>query len=355
MYLFLSIIDIVFDKELCIILPLLTQNLSLITIIELFMKNIDIFNGDADGICALLQLRQVQPIDSTLVTGIKRDIKLLERVHAEQGDKLTVLDISLDKNRAELLRNLQQGAEIFYVDHHYCGEISEHDKLITIIDTDANICTSLLMNQYLQNKKYLWAITGAFGDNLKVSAHKLAKQHQLSESEISQLNFLGVYINYNGYGADIDDLHFTPDQLYQSLLSHQSPFDFIQDNSSDFKKLESGYKEDNAFVTDLKAEFETDNVAIFILPDKQWVRRISGIYSNELVNQFPHRAHAVLTHNKSGGYLISVRAPLNNKTGADELCRQFPSGGGRKSAAGINHLEISDYEFFVDKFVQQFS
>ncbi len=37
----------------------------------------DIFNGDADGICALLQLRKAEPRDAQLVTGVKRDINLL--------------------------------------------------------------------------------------------------------------------------------------------------------------------------------------------------------------------------------------------------------------------------------------
>ena len=72
------------------------------------------------------------------------------------------------------------------------------------------------------------------------------------------------------------------------------------------------------------------------------------------MNQFPDRAHAVLTNNKHGGYLISVRAPLNNKTGADELCRQFSSGGGRKAAAGINHLPKSELDLFIKKLTQQF-
>ncbi len=40
----------------------------------------DVFNGDADGITALLQLRLAEPKSSTLVTGIKRDIKLLKQV-----------------------------------------------------------------------------------------------------------------------------------------------------------------------------------------------------------------------------------------------------------------------------------
>lgn len=32
--------------------------------------NYDIFNGDADGIIALLQLRLADPIDSQLITGV---------------------------------------------------------------------------------------------------------------------------------------------------------------------------------------------------------------------------------------------------------------------------------------------
>ncbi|MDQ6977782.1 MAG: acetyltransferase, partial [Ghiorsea sp.] len=41
------------------------------------MKVIDVFNGDADGLCALHQLRLAVPVNSTLMTGVKRDINLL--------------------------------------------------------------------------------------------------------------------------------------------------------------------------------------------------------------------------------------------------------------------------------------
>ena len=60
----------------------------------------DLFNGDADGICALLQLRLAEPRDATLVTGVKRDINLMARIQPEAGDEVTVLDVSMDKNRA---------------------------------------------------------------------------------------------------------------------------------------------------------------------------------------------------------------------------------------------------------------
>lgn len=59
------------------------------------MAHYDVFNGDADGLCALQQLRLANPKSSQRVTGPKRDIALLERVNAKAGDSVTVLDISM--------------------------------------------------------------------------------------------------------------------------------------------------------------------------------------------------------------------------------------------------------------------
>ena len=58
------------------------------------MKCYDVFNGDADGIISLVQLRLAEPRDAKLITGRKRDIKLLSRLDVKQGDQVTVLDIS---------------------------------------------------------------------------------------------------------------------------------------------------------------------------------------------------------------------------------------------------------------------
>jgi hypothetical protein len=321
------------------------------------MRLIDVFNGDADGICSLLQLRLDQPQqqESLLVSGIKRDIQLLKQVNPSASDKITVLDISLDKNRSDLDRILKTGATVFYVDHHFCGDIPLADNLTVLIDTDSNICTSLLVNNHIQGKHKLWAITGAFGDNLKASAQTLVKQTDLGNNQVEQLNKLGIMLNYNGYGADTSDLHFHPESLYKHLLPYKNPLDFINDTASVFQQLESGYREDISKTKNLQEEYKTAKVALFILPDESWARRMSGVYSNELANQNPDRAHAILTHNKQGGYLISVRAPINNKTGADELCRQFETGGGRKAAAGINHLPKASIDQFIEKFTQQFA
>ena len=68
----------------------------------------------------------------------------------------------------------------------------------------------------------------------------------------------------------------------------------------------------------------------------------------------PGRAHALLTRRAEGGLVGSVRAPVDRPSGADDLCRQFPTGGGRRGAAGVNVLPDDRYEEFVQRFVDAF-
>lgn len=315
---------------------------------------IDVFNGDADGICALLQLRQDQPTKSQLVTGLKRDIQLLDEVKVQHGDQVTVLDISFQKNKAAVDRLLGDGASIFYVDHHQTGEIQEHKHLKTLIDTDSNTCTSLLINDYLEGKYRAWAVTAAFGDNLFESATEAAFPLSLSDNQLQQLKTLGICINYNSYGTSVADLHFAPDLLYHELEPFSSPFDFMAENESVYEKLLAGYSDDIANVEHLTPEYQTDKITVYTLPDEIWSRRVSGTFSNDLANKNPDKAHAVVSFNGQKGYQISVRSPLNNKVGADELCSSFPTGGGRKAAAGINHLAVTDLPVFISAFEEKY-
>ena len=62
-----------------------------------------------------------------------------------------------------------------------------------------------------------------------------------------------------------------------------------------------------------------------------------------------------MTQKGTGVYQVSVRAPLQTKTGADTLCRQFETGGGRQAAAGINELPDTEIDNFIKIFNQHFS
>ncbi len=311
-------------------------------------QHYDIFNGDADGICALIQLRLADPKpEAVLVTGVKRDIALVRQVPVNSVGSVTVLDISLDKNRAVVDKLLTAGFSITYIDHHYAGETRiEHASFTDHIDTAPTTCTSLIVNALLAGKYINWAITAAFGDNLIEVAKALALKAGLGETETDQLEALGTYINYNGYGATEADLHVAPAALYSALVQFADPLEVISSKHEVWQTLSQGYADDMAKADAAKVVRKDDALLVISLPQDAWARRVSGVLGNQLANDNPDRAIAVLTElpaDTEGGdqgmdYLVSIRAPLNNRTGADIVARQFLSGGGRSAAAGINRL-----------------
>ena len=316
---------------------------------------IDVFNGDADGLCALVQLRRDNPLNAELVTGIKRDISLLKRIQAGEEKHITVLDISFEKNTEDVKRLLDQGAIIDYFDHHKTGELTSHKHLNLHINLSADTCTSLIVDEQLQGRYRSWAITGAFGDNLTNRAQSLGLKSGFSENELSLLKQLGTYLNYNGYGSDLDDLFFDPKLLFTKLQHFDNPFDFIQKDVDTFNTLASGYQEDMNKADQVPATLTTDDVAIKLLPNEKWARRVSGVLGNDLANKFKNRAHAIITKKYNNDYLVSIRAPLNRKNGADLLASQFSTGGGRKAAAGINNLPKDQLKSFIKAMEVQFS
>lgn len=302
----------------------------------------DVFNGDADGIIALLQLRlsKSNPYakESILVTGVKRDISLLKQVDVDQATSVTVLDISLEKNSAALANLLDNEVEVFYADHHRAGEIPQSNFLTSLINTDANTCTSLIINDYLNGEFVHWAIAAAFGDNMEASAEKLAKQNDLSSRQQALLKELGIYINYNGYGQSVGDLHFHPAQLFEKLACYSDPFSLINEEDSIFYQLKAAYLADMAKARSSNILVNNKQLSVVQLADEPWARRVSGVFGNELANAAPNKAHVVVTLNNDKTYTISLRAPLSNKQGAGDLCANYPTGGGRAAAAGINAL-----------------
>jgi hypothetical protein len=316
------------------------------------MKHFDVFNGDADGICALLQLRQHSPRSTTLVTGVKRDIALLSRVFADAGDFITVLDVAVEKNRPALDRLLALGAEVFYVDHHNSGELPTAPGLELLINTAPELCTSALVNGHLSGAGASWAVVGCFGDNLDETARRIA-QTLPAAPDLNRWRELGILINYNAYGAQVSDLHFDPESLYLRLLPYGDPDVCLAEDPDLMLTLQSGYREDMSLAEAADLLINEDSIKVIKLPDEPWARRVSGVLGNKLALDAPHRAHAVLTE-ITEGFLVSVRAPVKNRVGADIVCKQFPTGGGRAAAAGINQLPNEALAVFIDALRQQY-
>jgi hypothetical protein len=316
------------------------------------MKFYDVFNGDADGLCAMHQLRLAEPRESIRITGVKRDIELLSRVDAARGDEITVFDLSLEVNRAALERALDAGAKVRYFDHHFAGAIPQRPGFRAHIDGSPDTCTSLIVDRFLNGKYRAWAVVAAFGDNLREAAWKAAEPLEMNEMQMYTLRTLGECLNYNSYGESLDDLHYQPDELYETLRHYDNPLDFAVAEPV-YEVLRTALSDDLVRAAEISPLLMLESAAAFRLPDAAWSRRISGFFSNQLTNAFPMRAHAVLTV-RDGGYLVSVRAPASVPVGADALCRQFDTGGGRSRAAGIQMLREEDLARFLDAFERAF-
>jgi hypothetical protein len=316
------------------------------------------FNGDADGLCALQQLRLAAPRAAaagreTLVTGVKRDIALLDRVAASTGDACTVLDVSLDVNRAGLEKLLAAGVSVRYFDHHFAGEIPAHAGLEAHIDLSPNVCTSLIVDRVLDGRCRRWAIAGAYGDSLTAEADALAAAAGIAPEAAQRLKALGIAVNYNAYGETVDDLHVPPVELAAAMLPFGDPLEFA-DSSAACKQLADGMKDDMELAKRLTPAREVPGAIVFMLPDAAWARRASGTLANDKAKAHDGSAVAIVSPKTDGGYLVSVRVPRDFSVSAEAFCRRFPTGGGRKTAAGINHLPSEEFESFATAFEQQF-
>ena len=317
------------------------------------MQFYDIFNGDADGICALQQLRLEEPRASVLVTGVKRDVRLLERVNAAAGDELTVLDISLKSNAGDLKRLLGAGARLRYFDHHAAGELPQHANLRAFIDTAPDICTSLIVDRYLGGRQRIWAVVAAFGDNLQGPAQRAAEALELDAADLERLRELGECMNYNAYGDSVEDLHYHPADLFEIVNRYRDPRDFLEGEPV-FEVLKNALADDLDRARAFSPSAASAHAELYVLPDATWSRRIHGFFANALARTRPRRAVALLVA-RHGGYSVSVRAPLERPHGADALCLKFETGGGRQAAAGINWLPEADYPRFLAELSRAFT
>jgi len=309
----------------------------------------DIFNGDADGIFSLHQIRLENPLpEAVLITGVKRDITLLARIASEKNCTVSVFDISLDSNRPFLSELLANNNSVEYFDHHYAGDLPDSPLFHHKIDVSAETCTSIIVNNTLNGKNVPWAICGAFGDNLHQQAQQLAHDYGLTELQTRQLQEIGELFNYNGYGATIDDLHFHPEELYRTVHLFRDPFEFFI-SSPIIATLRQGFDNDLELALNHEELQITGNNRVYLFPNAPWARRIQGVFSNLKAREQTKTAHALIVENDDRTFRVSLRSPLMDRRDADTLCKLFPTGGGRAAAAGINSLPPS----MLDKFFNQ--
>lgn len=312
----------------------------------------DVCNGDADGLCATLQWRLHHAGGpARLVTGLKRQLDLLRHAKAlgaKAGDEVRVFDLAMSCNQAALRDLLEAGVRVVYADHHHSGDVPRHPLLTPHLDPDPDTCTSLIVDRVLDGSQRAWALVGAYGDNLREVADRLAAASGFTQAERAALRRLGEAINYNAYGEDEADVCIRPAELFERMRVHADPLAFIAADPV-AATLSCTREADMQEALRLKPHWQDERATVFLMPDCAWSRRVSGSFANAVTRADPRRAHAVITPTRGGTHVVSVRAPLTMPGGADALCRDF-GGDGRARAAGIPQLAACDMSRFVSAF-----
>lgn len=308
-------------------------------------RRFDVCNGDADGLCAVRQWRLHEPAAATLVTGLKREIALLQRVPAEAADEVLVCDVSLARNRAALLALLARGVRVRWFDHHAAGEVPADPALEAHLDFGADVCSSLLVDRHLGGRHRAWALAGAYGDELTAVADRLAVASGFDAGQRAALQRLGRAVNYNAYGEEASDVRLHPAELYAVMARHADPFALLASEPV-IGEIDAQREADLRLALALAPAWQSERARVVVLPDAAWARRVSGVLANELAAARPAQAQAVLSARRGGDYRVSVRAPRDAPQGAAALCRDF-GGSGRAAAAGIDALPAAELDRFI--------
>lgn len=309
----------------------------------------DACNGDADGLCALHQWRLAWPAPGArLVTGLKRDILLLDRIPAGAGDEVTVFDVSLARNRGPLEAMLARGARVRWFDHHRVGSLPLPERLEATIDESPDTCTSILVDGALGGARRAWAVVGAFGDGLARVATRLAATVPIAAPQVAALHGLGEAINYNAYGDSDEDVLVRPEEVYRTLARYEDPFAMLRAEPV-FRNLAAERRADLDRALAERPLRAGSHAEVWRLPDSGWARRVSGTLANHLAALRTSCAFAVLTPSR-GAVKASVRVPRGHSWSAARFCTRYLSGGGRALAAGIDRIERGDVDAFIADF-----
>ena len=311
----------------------------------------DFFNGDADGMISTHVYRTFIPKDSIKFTGVKRDIKLLRHATTITDSMLTVFDISLKSNDDYVERALQHNNHIRWFDHHDLGDIDFGKRLQTNIDTDPNCCTAIIIDRYTDGLYRPWTIAAAFGDNLHQQAEEM--NPNMSKERMDTLRIIGETLNYSGYGNSEDDLVCHPMETYKDMSQYRNPFNYFR-RSRLFHAIREQMLADEEQLSRSEVMFDEEFGTVVRLPGGLASARYSGIYSNSLAMSEPDKAFAIIT-TSGEDFKVSIRAPINRPTGAVTVANQFPTGGGREKAAGINVLPVDKIHEFYSKFKEVFN
>jgi len=315
-----------------------------------------VFNGDADGLVGQHILGLELGAPDLRVTGLKRDIRLLRKLPDLESGHVHAIDISLRQNLEALPSLLSRGnVKVTWYDHHDPGDPPSHANLVLHVNQAPDTCTGAIVNAVCGHRYPLWAAMAAFGDGLPATGKALLSAGGADEEAGKAIREAGILLNYNAYGETSADVHYQPADLAVRMAPFASAPEFARESAL-LGPLAARFAEDRERFASLPPLLEEGSARIVLVPDEPWARRYAATWANERILSLPHEALAMVHPRKDGGYSVSIRASRGKpgSASAAELAGEFPTGGGRKLAAGINALPGDQLERFIARFREFF-
>jgi hypothetical protein len=309
---------------------------------------VDVCNGDADGLCSILQWRLHEPKESTILALLDAESSLVGRVHTRPGDEFLICDIPIEPNRSTLLQLLKAGARVQYFNHHVTDDIPYHPGLRATIDFCKDASTSLTVDRLLGGKYREWAVVGAYGKRSTHAADALAVDMGMTSDTKTRLRELGKLISYNACATHEKNACIAPSKLYESLSRYRDPMEFLRSESL-ASELDAVRRDDLAKASVLPPYWQDANACVYVLPDTPWAHRVACGLDEELAANDPTRAYAFLCNNGTGGFNVKVRAarsewPLQHSSQAPQ------AGCERPRSWAIDHLPDGELSHFIRAF-----
>jgi len=272
-------------------------------------RRFSVCNGDADGLCSAVQWFMHEPSPATLVTGLKRELALLDRVDCGVGDEINIFDIAMSRksHRTAALARSRRACALF--DHHaVVTDVPASALFEARIDAGCDSCTSLLVDRRIGGACHGWALVGTYGDNLSERADQLAVEWGFDIGDRQRLRRMGEAIDYNAYGDRESDVHVAPARLYDIMTRYRDPRDMLAQEAV-VDEIDA-LRRRTWTGRSRSRPLDESQCSVLVLPDEPWSCRALGSVANELANAEtaarPHGAKAP----PAGGFMVSVRAPL---------------------------------------------
>ena len=168
------------------------------------------------------------------------------------------------------------------------------------------------------------------------------------------LHDLGTDLNYNAYGEHESDLIALPAGLHALLRGHVDPL--ALDDDGTLARIHATRVADFALACE-HPPFRVGVHAIGLRAARCRVEPAGPRRPRPRPRPAKHRVAAspCSPPTVTARYVVSVRAPLAHRHGADVLCRQFASGEGRAGAAGIDRLPEAQLDAFLSSLARAFA